>query len=109
MVLGNLQSKDVQFNVQIPSFVPPQPLEFVDATTGKKKIFTVNNAQKLIDLVQQGYNLVDKIKGGTGEREVVVVRSQTDIKPTQAGFGKIGLIIGGLFVLGTLFYTLRNR
>jgi hypothetical protein len=109
IALGNPQSKGVQFDVTIPNYIPPQPLEFIEPTTGKKKVFTIDNAQKLADLIQQGYNLVQQIKGGTGQRKVVVVTSESDPKPTKAGFSKIALIVGGLLAAGTLFYTLKNR
>jgi hypothetical protein len=110
MYLGNVpESKQIRFDIDIPAYVPPQPLEFVDVKTGQKKTFSIENAQKLANLIQQGYNLVQQIKGGTGQRKVVVVRSESDLKPTQAGFGKIALVFAGLLAAGTLFYTLRNR
>ncbi len=106
--LGNPQSKGVQFDVTIPNYVPPQPLEFIEPTTGKKKIFTVDNAQKLADLIQQGYNLVQQIRGGTGQRKVVVVRSNSDINPVKSGIN-ITTALGGAIAAYILFSLLMSR
>jgi len=106
--LGNPQTKGVQFDVTIPNYVPPQPLEFIEPTTGKKKIFTVDNAQKLADLIQQGYNLVQQIRGGTGQRKVVVVRSNSDINTVKSGIN-ITTALGGAIAAYILFSLLMSR
>jgi len=108
IALGNPQPKGVQFDVTIPQYVPPQPLEFIEPTTGKKKVFTIDNAQKLADLIQQGYNLVQQIKGGTGQRKVVVVRSNDSINPVKAGFN-ITTVLGGAIAAYILFSLLMSR
>jgi len=61
----------------IPSYIPPQQIEMLDPTTGKKKLFSVANIQQLISLISQGFMLFSTIKGGTGSTEV------QGPKPTQ--------------------------
>jgi len=61
----------------IPSYIPPQQIEMLDPTTGKKKLFSVANIQQLISLILQGFMLFSTIKGGTGSTEV------QGPKPTQ--------------------------
>jgi len=105
-----LEPKTVKFNVDIPAYVPPQPLEMIDSSTGQKKIFTVQNAQQLAALIQQGYNLFQQIRGATGSQKVVVVRSNTQIPPATAGLNPkslIGIGVAALIMI-SLFISVRN-
>ena len=106
-----LDPKTVKFDVSIPAYVPPQPLEMIDSSTGQKKVFTVQNAQQLAALIQQGFNLYQQIKGATGSRNVVVVRSNTQIPPPQKGglnpTSLIGIGVAALIMI-SLFLSVRN-
>ena len=106
-----LDPKTVKFNVDIPAYVPPQPLEMIDSSTGQKKVFTVQNAQQLAALIQQGFNLFQQIKGATGSRNVVVVRSNTQIPPpSKSGLSTnslIGIGVAALIMI-SLFMSVRN-
>lgn len=116
MVLGNLPSKGVTFDtqIQLPAYIPQQKIEMIDVKTGKKKIFTVDNINDLINLIQQGFALFTKIKGGTGTGQKI---SQPTPKPTapkptaptQAGFGKIATVLGGVAAAYVLFSLLMSR
>jgi len=106
-----LKPKTVKFDVKIPAIVPPQPLEMIDVNTGKKKVFTVQNAEQLAALIQQGFNLFQKIKGASGSRNVVVVRSDTQIPPPEKGGLNPKTLIGigvTALIMISLFISVRN-
>jgi len=109
---GTTSRNNVKFDVNIPAFVPPQPIEMIDSSTGQKKVFTVQNAQQLAALIQQGFNLYKQIKGATGSRNVVVVRSNTQIPPPKtSGLNTkslIGIGVAALIMI-SLFISVKNK
>ena len=113
MVLGNVPSKGVTFDtqIQLPAYIPQQKIEMIDVKTGKKKIFTVDNINDVINLIQQGFALFTKIKGGTGTGQKVSqpTPKPTAPKPTQAGFGKVATVLGGVAAAYVLFSLLMSR
>jgi len=96
----------------IPTYIPPQPIEMIDVNTGKKKVFTVENAQALANLIQQGYNIYSQIKGGSGSQKVVVVRSSNSIPPpSTAGINTksiIGIGVAALIMI-SLYLSVKNK
>ena len=109
---GTTSRSNVKFDVDIPAYIPPQPLEMIDSSTGQKKTFTVQNAQQLAALIQQGFNLYQQIKGATGSKKVVVVRSNTQIPPPKTAGLKINSLIGigvAALIMISLFISVKNK
>jgi hypothetical protein len=88
VLLGTPKSKGVTIPVTVPTFIPPQQMEMIDTSTGKKKLFTIDNISKLIELLGQGYKLFSQIRGGTGSQTVYV--TQTDFSSKPDGWEKSG-------------------
>jgi hypothetical protein len=122
VLLGTPESKGVTIPVDIPTFIPPQQLEMIDTSTGKKKLFTVDNISKLIALLSQGFKLFTQIKGGTGSQTVYVTQTDFSREPTDgsgggSGGGKeAGISVNSLIGYGvaaaimlSLYMTLKDK
>tara|TARA_R110002153_G_scaffold71383_1_gene186937 strand:+ start:1500 stop:1883 length:384 start_codon:yes stop_codon:yes gene_type:complete len=126
VLLGTPESKGVTIPVDIPTFIPPQQLEMIDTSTGKKKLFTVDNISKLIALLSQGYQLFTQIRGGTGSQTVYVTQTDFSREPTDgweksgggsSGGGKeAGISVNSLIGYGvaaaimlSLYMTLKDK
>ena len=107
--VGVLPSKGVEIPVEIPTYIPPQKLQMIDVKTGKKKFFTVENIQQLTELLQQGFELFDQIKGGQGKKVVVIKRSESDITPPKQAGMQIVSVLGGLVGAYILFSLLMSK
>jgi len=108
--IGELPSKGVEFDtkIELPAYIPQQEIEMIDPQTGKKKFFTVENIEKLTELIQSGLQLVSQLRGGRGKK-VVIVKSKSDIeKPKQAGMQVVG-ILGGVIGAYILFSLLMSK
>tara|TARA_R110000824_G_scaffold200622_1_gene384619 strand:+ start:1618 stop:2061 length:444 start_codon:yes stop_codon:yes gene_type:complete len=109
---GTTSRSNVKFDVDIPAYIPPQPLTMIDSSTGQKKVFTVQNAQQLAALIQQGFNLFQQIKGATGSKKVVVVRSNTQIPPPKTSGLNTNSLIGigvAALIMISLFISVKNK
>tara|TARA_R110001606_G_scaffold284360_2_gene432701 strand:- start:63 stop:500 length:438 start_codon:yes stop_codon:yes gene_type:complete len=112
--IGSQRGGQPEFAIpyDIPAYIPPQPIEMIDVNTGKKKVFTVENAQALAKLIQQGYNIYSQIKGGSGSQKVVVVRSSNSIPPpSTAGINTksiIGIGVAALIMI-SLYLSVKNK
>jgi hypothetical protein len=112
MVLGNLTGSNFQIYdwgqpIQLPATIPTQQIETVDIKTGKKKFFTVERVDQIIDLVNKGFALFSKIKGtGTGQ---VVYQPPPPPPPKEAGFGKIATVLGGVAAAYVVFSLLMSK
>ena len=110
--LGAISGEPFSIPYTIPTYIPPQPIEMIDVNTGKKKVFTVENAQALAKLIQQGYNIYSQIKGGSGSQKVVVVRSSNSIPPpSTAGINTksiIGIGVAALIMI-SLYLSVKNK
>tara|TARA_R110000850_G_scaffold101688_1_gene210246 strand:+ start:1125 stop:1499 length:375 start_codon:yes stop_codon:yes gene_type:complete len=123
VLLGTPESKGVTIPVDIPTFIPPQQLEMIDTSTGKKKLFTVDNISKLIALLSQGYQLFTQIQGGTGSQTVYVTQTDFSREPDGGGSGggsgsgkKAGISVNSLIGYGvaaaimlSLYMTLKDK
>ena len=123
VLLGTPESKGVTIPVDIPTFIPPQQLEMIDTSTGKKKLFTVDNISKLIALLSQGYQLFTQIKGGTGSQTVYVTQTDFSREPDGGGSGggsgggtEAGISVNSLIGYGvaaaimlSLYMTLKDK
>ena len=118
VLLGTPESKGVTIPVDIPTFIPPQQLEMIDTSTGRKKLFTVDNISKLIELLSQGYKLFTQIRGGTGSQTVYVTQTDFSSKPTDGSGGvkEAGISVNSLIGYGvaaaimlSLYVTLKNK
>ena len=123
VLLGTPESKGVTIPVDIPTFIPPQQLEMIDTSTGKKKLFTVDNISKLIALLSQGYQLFTQIRGGTGSQTVYVTQTDFSREPDGGGSGggsgggkEAGISVNSLIGYGvaaaimlSLYMTLKDK
>ena len=122
VLLGTPESKGVTIPVDIPTFIPPQQLEMIDTSTGRKKWFTVDNINNLIDLLTKGYKLFTQIRGGTGSQTVYVTQTDFSREPTDgsgggSGGGKeAGISVNSLIGYGvaaaimlSLYMTLKDK
>lgn len=122
VLLGTPKSKGVTIPVTVPTFIPPQQMEMIDTSTGKKKLFTIDNISKLIELLGQGYKLFSQIRGGTGSQTVYVTKTDFSSKPTDgsgggdAGGKEAGISVNSLIGYGvaaaimlSLYMTLKDK
>ena len=123
VLLGTPESKGVTIPVDIPTFIPPQQLEMIDTSTGRKKLFTVDNISKLIDLLSQGYKLFTQIRGGTGSQTVYVTQTDFSREPDSGSSGgssgggkEAGISVNSLIGYGvaaaimlSLYMTLKDK
>ena len=126
VLLGTPKSKGVTIPVTVPTFIPPQQMEMIDTSTGKKKLFTIDNISKLIELLGQGYKLFSQIRGGTGSQTVYVTKTDFSREPTDgwersggsgSGGGKeAGISVNSLIGYGvaaaimlSLYMTLKDK
>lgn len=118
VLLGTPQSKGVTIPVTIPTYVPPQQLEMIEVSTGKKKLITVDNISKLIELLSQGYKLFSQIRGGTGSQTVYVTQTDFSTKPSggSGGVKEAGISVNSLIGYGvaaaimlSLYMSLRKK
>ena len=113
MVLGNIQSAGIQIYdwgspIQLPASIPTQQIETIDVKTGKKKFFTVERVDQIIDLVNKGFALFTRVRG-TGTGQVIYQPPPPPAAPTQAGFGKIATVLGGVAAAYVLFSLLMSK
>ena len=117
-LLGNtdelitVKSKQVVLPVTVPKFIPPQPLEFIDPVTKKKKKFDVKNIQQYIDLLKQGFELYTQIRGATGRQTVEIKTDFSPLPPpTAAGFNPKTLIGVGVAaaIMLSLYLSLNKK
>ncbi len=105
--------KEVDFGVntqiKLPSYIPQQKIEMLDPQTGKKKWFTVDNINALTSLIQQGFKIFGDLKGGRGERVVVVKQSKSDIQPPKQAGMQVVSVLGGLVGAYLLFSLLMSK
>ena len=85
VLLGTPESEGVTIPVTVPTFIPPQQMEMIDTSTGRKKWFTVDNINILIDLLTKGYELFSQIRGGRGSQTVYVTKTDFSRKPDDGG------------------------
>tara|TARA_R110000782_G_scaffold103018_1_gene190450 strand:+ start:2646 stop:3026 length:381 start_codon:yes stop_codon:yes gene_type:complete len=125
VLLGTPESKGITIPVTVPKFIPPQQMEMIDTSTGRKKLFTVDNVSNLISLLSQGYQLFSQIKGGTGSQTVYVTQTDFSRKPDGSSDGsgggsggakKAGINVDSLLGYGiaaaimlSLYMTLKNK
>ena len=119
VLLGTPESKGVTIPVDIPTFIPPQQLEMIDTSTGRKKWFTVDNINNLIDLLTKGYKLFTQIRGGTGSQTVYVTQTDFSREPDGGGSGggkEAGISVNSLIGYGvaaaimlSLYMTLKDK
>lgn len=111
--IGYLPPKDVDFGVPtdiiLPTSMPPQKIEMIDPADGKKKLITVDNINKLTELIKQGFDLYGQIKGGSGKKVVVVKRKIP--APTTSGFETKTLIGFGVAaaIMISLYMSLNKK
>ena len=103
--IGSQRAGQPQFGIphNIPKIIPPQQIEMLDLSTGKKKWFTVDNINVLTRLLQQGQKLIRRPRGGSGSQTVYTnppVKSNTRLtKKAMIGIG-LGLVAAvALFVV----------
>jgi hypothetical protein len=101
----DLTRKSVDIPYTIPAYIPMQPLEMIDPVTKKKKVFTVENAEKLADLITKGWDLYGKVKGGSGKRTIILKRKP---KPTTAGLN-VTTVLGGLIAAYVILSLLKSK
>ena len=106
--LGAISGQPLSIPYTIPSYVPPQQIEMIDVNTGKKKFFTVSNAEKLAALVAQGMKIYGSVKGGSGSKTVRLPqpppRSSTSIDTNRI------LIYGGIAAaIIALTFIIKNK
>ena len=65
----------------------PESIDMIDNSTGRKKWFTVDNINNLIDLLTKGYKLFTQIRGGTGSQTVYVTQTDFSREPDGGGSG----------------------
>ena len=104
--LGAIGAFSIPYN--IPTMIPPQQIEMIDVNTGKKKFFTVSNAEKLAALVAQGMKIYGSVKGGSGSKTVRLPqpppRSNTSIDTNRI------LIYGGIAAaIIALTFIIKNK
>ena len=92
----------------IPQMIPPQKIEMLDTSTGKKKWFTVDNIDSLTKLLEQGQKLIRRPSGGSGSKTVYVktpVKSKTKVGLSKNAMIGIGL---GLVAAVALFVVVKK-
>lgn len=109
--VGQLPSKGVEFDtkIELPSYIPKQEIPMIDPKTGKKKFFTVENIEKLTELIQSGLQLAGQLKGGSGKKIVVIKRSESDVTPPKQAGMQIVSVLGGLVGAYILFSLLMSK
>jgi len=106
--LGAISAQPFSIPYTIPTYVPPQKIEMLDTSTGKKKIFTVDNINALTKLLQQGQKLIRRPQGGSGSQTVYVkppVKSNTSVGLSKKAMIGIGL---GLVAAIALFVVVKK-
>ena len=108
--IGSQRAGQPQFGIpyNIPKIIPPQQIEMLDLSTGKKKWFTVDNINALTRLLQQGLQLIRRPRGGYGSQTVYVnppVKSNTSLGLTKKAMIGIGL---GLVAAVALFVVVKK-
>lgn len=94
----------------IPQMIPPQKIEMLDTSTGKKKWFTVDNIDALTKLLEQGQKLIRRPSGGSGSKTVYVGVKPKVSSKTKLGLSKKAMIgIGlGLVAAVALFVVVKK-
>ena len=108
--IGSQQPGQPQFSIPytVPAYVPPQKIEMLDTSTGKKKWFTVDNITALTNLLRQGQQLIRRPQGGSGSKTVYVkppVKSNTSVGLSKKAMIGIGL---GLVAAVALFVVVKK-
>lgn len=81
--------------------IPAQTVQVKDPKTGKTTFFTADNMNALTALLQQGYQLVSSLRGGSGSQTINV-----PTPPPSPGISKELLIgVGAL----ALIFIMMNR
>jgi len=96
--------------------LPEQQIETVDPQTGKKKWFTVDNVNKVLDLIQKGFQIITSIRKPDGTT-APVIPDYTGSGSGNGGSGdggkKAGLnittVLGGAIAAYIVFSLLMSK
>lgn len=106
--LGAIAGQPFSIPYTIPTYMPPQQIEMIDVSTGRKKVFTVENAEKLAALIAQGMKLYGSVRGGSGS-QTVRGPSPGPTSDTSIDTTKI-LMYGGIAAaIVALIFIIKNK